>query len=91
MIEKEKLMDIIEAATELYPDEIERIADHLIANGVTIPVRCKDCKHWIPEGPERCQALKAEPYGLCNRYPQRTDWHDTTDYDDFCSHGERKP
>lgn len=22
------------------------MADHLIANGVTIPVRCKDCKHW---------------------------------------------
>jgi hypothetical protein len=25
---------------------VRRIADHLIANGVTIPVRCKDCKHW---------------------------------------------
>ena len=24
----------------------EIVADHLIANGVTIPVRCKDCKHW---------------------------------------------
>ena len=24
---------------------IEKIADHLIANGVTIPVRCKDCKY----------------------------------------------
>ena len=25
----------------------ELIADHLIANGVTIPVRCKDCKHYM--------------------------------------------
>ena len=24
----------------------EEIVDHLIANGVTIPVRCKECKHW---------------------------------------------
>ena len=24
----------------------ELIADHLIANGVTIPVRCKDCKYY---------------------------------------------
>lgn len=53
-------------------------------------VRCKYCKYWIPEEPERCKALKQEPYGLCNRYPQRTDWHDTTDHDDFCSYGERK-
>ena len=22
------------------------VADHLIANGVTIPVRCKDCTEW---------------------------------------------
>ena len=53
-------------------------------------VRCKDCKHWLPEELERCKALKQEPYGLCNRYPQRTDWHDTTDHDDFCSYGERR-
>ena len=25
------------------------IADHLIANGVTIPVRCHECKHWKNE------------------------------------------
>lgn len=24
----------------------QKVADHLIANGVTIPVHCKDCKHW---------------------------------------------
>ena len=23
---------------------VENVADHLIANGVTIPTRCKDCK-----------------------------------------------
>ena len=24
----------------------ENIAGDLIANGVSIPIRCKDCKHW---------------------------------------------
>ena len=24
----------------------EELIDHLIANGVTIPVLCKECKHW---------------------------------------------
>lgn len=31
---------------ECYRRQREIIADHLIANGVTIPVRCKECKHW---------------------------------------------
>ena len=26
---------------------VERVANNLIANGVTIPVRCKECKHWV--------------------------------------------
>ncbi len=30
-----------------YAEQIETEADSLIANGVTIPVRCKDCRHWI--------------------------------------------
>ena len=46
-------------------------------------VRCKGCAHWLPEELERCKALKQKPYGWCNRYPQRTDWQDTTYEDDF--------
>ena len=53
-------------------------------------VRCKDCKHWLAEKPERCKALKQAPYGLCNIYPQRTDWQDTRYEEDFCSYGERR-
>ena len=30
--------------------EIPFCADNLIANGVTIPNRCKTCKHWIYTG-----------------------------------------
>lgn len=29
-----------------YDEQIETEADSLIAHGVTIPVHCKDCKHW---------------------------------------------
>lgn len=27
-----------------------RVADHLISNGVTIPVRCKDCRFYNDDG-----------------------------------------
>lgn len=30
----------------VYKTSNGRLADYLIANGVTIPVHCKDCKHW---------------------------------------------
>lgn len=29
-----------------YAQQLETEADFMIANGVTIPVHCKDCKHW---------------------------------------------
>lgn len=55
------------------------VADHLIASGVTIPVRCKDCKHWCYE---------YDDVGLCV-----TDVPDIDGVqrlaDDFCSYGER--
>ena len=61
---------------------IEKIADHLIANGVTIPVRCKECKYY-DEKDEDCNhpglwAEYASDFGL-GMYP-----------DDFCSIGERR-
>lgn len=50
---KEKLIDLLEAApghanNEIY--SISEIADHLIANGVTIPVRCKECRYYKEDG-----------------------------------------
>lgn len=59
-------------------DEVaEIIADNLIANGVTIPVRCKDCKHFWSSfsGTHSCKLHK----GLVG-----------TKYDSFCSYGERR-
>lgn len=49
-------------------------AIHLIANGVEIPVRCKDCD-FAYEG----------SYGL-----MCAAWNARTDYDMFCGNGERK-
>ena len=60
--------------------ENDVLVDHLIANGVTIPVRCKECKHMIHNS---------------NVYPQdigclffRTDYGIEPEH--FCSHGERR-
>jgi hypothetical protein len=41
MTEKDDLMYLIEEAEELFPSQVEAIADHLIANGVTV-------QRWIP-------------------------------------------
>jgi hypothetical protein len=32
-----------------YAQQLEMESDYLIANGVTIPIRCQDCKHWKNE------------------------------------------
>lgn len=53
----------------------DRIAEFLFANGVTIPVRCKDCKY--------------QTTGLCPMENIEVPWVGTKDYD-FCSFGERK-
>ena len=65
-------------------------ADYLIANGVTIPVRCKECKHWheetgwctehshfIGEDGEACHPSESPNWKMLNA-------------DDFCSYGERR-
>lgn len=41
MTEKDNLMYLIEEAEELFPSQVEAIADHLIANGVTV-------QRWVP-------------------------------------------
>ena len=71
---REKLIELIE---QVYFCSIEMLADHLIANCVTIPVRCKDCDHGshvdTPEGRVWCDKM-------C-RYMV---------YEGYCSYGERK-
>jgi hypothetical protein len=61
-------------------DEDTATADMLIANGVTIPVRCKECKGW-------CSEEIAKHYGV-DRYCTMTMM--PTNADDYCSCGERR-
>ena len=56
-------------------DEFGATADMLIENGVTIPVRCKDCKHM---GETKFVLHWCHAWG--NRVKE----------DGFCSYGERK-
>lgn len=76
---KEKLIVLVNAARDARTgqDLAERIADHLITNGVTIPVRCKDCKHMkttkVPPIPSYCKKHNKMPVSG----------------DDYCSFGER--
>lgn len=47
--EIEQLIKLLEEAPGQANNEVysfAEIADHLIANGVTIPVRCKNCAFW---------------------------------------------
>ena len=92
---REKLIELLDKVhhTDMgktYQERICSIADYLIANGVTIPVPCKECEHWHEET------------GWCNKhshfvdrlgdfcYPEESgDWKEfEADY--FCKDGERK-
>ena len=59
------------------------LTDHLIANGVTIPVRCKDCENYDPLK-ERCDHPNLEFEVECYDH-----WVSVKP-DDFCSAGERR-
>ena len=86
---REKLIELIGQAQDCGCDvtdvvemnyvENDALADHLIANGVTIPVRCKECVNYC--GFEHCKNGICDVDSVSKRavYP-----------DDFCSYGERR-
>ena len=60
---KEKLVELLDDSTVIFPpdDTVERLVDHLIANGVTI-------QEWIPVEerlPEKGKYLVREKYVIC--------------------------
>ena len=79
---REKLIELLREVQYLGGLE-EKIADHLIANGATIPVRCKECGCW---------AYIDEGFGDCTNRRFHLDGHadPTMHFDDFCSCGERR-
>lgn len=49
MTDRERLIDILaNSGCTADFETFESLADHLIANGVVIPVRCKDCAYVSP-------------------------------------------
>ena len=87
MTDRERLLELIGRVQDEgrdYSDVVcsyrtsnESLADYLIANGVKIPIRCKDCKHCDPEN-RHCD----HPMGTEFPFPRKAE--------DFCSYGERK-
>lgn len=45
MSEREKLIELISRFQWMGGLE-EMLADYLLSHGVTVPVRCEECKHW---------------------------------------------
>lgn len=70
---RKKLVSLIREVT---PYWAEVLSDYLMVNGVTIPVRCKNCKHYLYDdfdGAYVCMQL--------SEYVKPDFW---------CAHGERK-
>ena len=77
---REKLIEILRMP--IYPhelvDPIEAVADYLIDSGVTIPMRCKECrKRYNPKECPMCVFVYGEQ-------------HDVTHDDGYCDRGERR-
>lgn len=77
MTDRERLIEILRVP--IYPHELadpaEVVADYLLDNGVTIPVRCNDCKWYKPKG-----GVAGQKTIICSYQPK----------DFFCAYGERK-
>ena len=101
MNDRDKLIEIIYCAGRDYDDCVDAqheigmsayedfdswLADDLLANGVILPVRCKDCKHFIPyemlDHTEYPNEIEAD--GVCDNIDKYTD------IDHFCYYGKLK-
>ena len=74
---KEKLIDLLTGYSLDTYEDVQYVADELIAKGVVPVVRCRECKHRDPENHHCDHAAGATIY-----FPRKDD--------DFCSYGERK-
>lgn len=74
---KETLIDLLTGYSLDTYEDVQYVADELIAKGVLPVVRCRDCKHFLEKGGV------LEPW---------CDWHEASLFcgDGFCADGERK-
>ena len=89
---REKLIAILEEVEGQYNNDfptIEQIADGLLENGVTIPVRCKECKH---RGDYGCPMYHEEyiEWDDDEYHESEIICYDRTRDDGFCDLGERR-
>lgn len=75
MSERQRLMCLLIKTVPLPFRTLKVIANKLVDNGVTIPVRCKNCKNWNACG-DGC--------GWCEA------WEGMRYQDNYCNYGERK-
>ena len=67
-------------------NEIPSIVDYLISKGVTIPVRCWECRY-----AEHLLNAEGTPYELCNINDETAEYTNNVRHPNgFCSYGERK-
>ena len=92
MNDRERLVELIHSALseELKKNKIYsfpviegEIADYLLKNGVTFPVRCRECKYYMPYTP---------PFGTGKYYCDQFSEDDLayTEPTSFCGYGELK-
>lgn len=74
---REKLIDLLTGYSLDTYEDVQYVADELIAKSVVPVVRCKDCKHRDPEN-NHCDHVA----GVTIYFPRKDD--------DFCSYGEKK-
>ena len=89
MTDRDRLIELIQNSVDGCARHwAEIIADYLLANGVIVPVRCKDCKYWDENVFDPVFRLK---YGKCKcEHWENYDSYYETDETDFCSYGELK-
>lgn len=85
--DREKLIELIAECKDKYPcrgtqdyrEFKEYLADYLISKGVTIPVRCGECKYWM-----------GEILGNRCKYHSGMEHITMMPPEGFCSYGERR-
>lgn len=87
MTDRDRLIDLLYDVEDARNDTK---ADHLIANGVTVPVRCKECKHFMKYTDAYAKIFKANGDCFIRKMNSYDEEFSRCKYDDYCSRGVRK-
>jgi hypothetical protein len=82
---KETLIDLLTGYSLDTYEDVQYVADELIAKGVLPVVRCKDCKHWKKGQFMGGNSIDDLEYGGSCPLARFARYES-----DFCSYGERK-